>query len=234
MEPIDPLLPAGETARSHTVHGFQLRRYGALAGLDIPLESADAGYLLRKADPRLIFAHGLFGVSLRCDVLGIKDDAADVAAGFMPRLNLPTDPLLAPIGAQEPFSPMAFRRAGQAAPMNLAPLRRNLREYFIVAAPHEVLRSQLEILPVAPAGGQVPHFAVEHGDSHRRGFGEAQQVHVAGHSDLIRAGGVLGELWRESTPTRVVGPIGRLVCALRPIPFARKNSATHVAGQSVG
>ena len=73
------------------------------------------------------------------DVLGEDDDAADDAWGGVPGLDFPAQSLTLSVGQLEQVLLGGLNRPGQTALVDLFPALGKLREYFVMAAPEDLL-----------------------------------------------------------------------------------------------
>ena len=145
------------------------------------------------------------------DVVAADDDAADGVRRGAPGADLPAQPLAAAVGAVEGILVGPDNLAGQAAPMNLPPAFRDLREDVVVATTRQLLARQPEVRQPALADGHVAHLVVEHGDGCRRMVDEETELLLAdaqlGADALGRLAGrgsVLEEVERGHTGTAQV------------------------------
>jgi hypothetical protein len=101
------------------------------------------------------------------DVLGKDENAAHGSLRGAPGVHLPAEPLEGEVIADKAVLVTIQIFAGQGAAMQDLPAVRDFREDFVVGAADQALGANSKVLQPAPAGGEVAHIAIEHGD--RRG-----------------------------------------------------------------
>src|SRR6185437_14058700 len=105
-----------------------------------------------------------FGAFAGRDVFREDDDAAKGPGACEPWPCFPAQKLHAAVGAFKAILVAFDGFAAESAAMDHDPARRKIGEYFVVRSPQNVGSAKTEVFVPSPAGGKVPHMAIEHGE----------------------------------------------------------------------